>query len=76
MKISEVVRMALAKDKKKNVDLSRFLGLSSPTVLNNKFVRGSWSADDLAKVAAFTGGKLVIQYPDGIEIPVLPEDAE
>lgn len=76
MKISAVVRMALAKDKKKNVELSRFLGLSSPAVLNNKFVRGSWSADDLAKVAAFTGGKLVIQYPDGMEIPVLPEDAE
>ena len=56
--------------------INRFLGLSSPTVLNNKFVRGSWSADDLAKVAAFTGGRLVIQYPDGIEISVLPEDVE
>ena len=61
MKISDTVRMALAKGNKKNADLSRFLELSSPTVLNNKFVRGSWSADDLAKVAAFTGGRLVIQ---------------
>ena len=76
MKISEVVRMALAKGKKKNADLSRFLGLSSPTVLNNKLVRDSWSADDLAKVAAFTGGRLVIQFPDGVDIPVMPEDAE
>ncbi len=76
MKMSDVVRMALVKGQKKQVDLGNFLGMSSPAAMGNKLARDSWSADDLAKVAAFTGGKLVIQYPDGIEIPVMPEEAE
>lgn len=76
MKMSDVVRMALVKGQKKQIELGNFLGLSSPAAMGNKLARDSWSADDLAKVAAFTGGKLVIRYQDGIEIAVLPEDIE
>ena len=76
MKVSDVIRMALVKAGKAQVDLMPVFDVSSRQAMNNKFARGSWSADDLAKVAAFTGGKLVIQYPDGFEIPVLPEDVE
>ncbi len=76
MKISDVVRMALLKGQKSQVDLVPVFNMSSPQALGNKFSRGSWSANDLAKVAAFTGGKLLIRYPDGQEIQVLPEDAE
>ena len=76
MKISDVVRMALVRGGKNQVELMRFFGMSTPSAMGNKFSRGSWSANDLAKVAAFTGGKLVIRYPDGMEIPVNPEDAE
>ena len=76
LKITDVVRMALVKGIKTQVDMMPVFGMSSRQAMNNKFSRGSWSANDLAKVAAFTGGKLVIRYPDGLEIPVLPEDAE
>lgn len=76
MKISDVVRMALLKGEKTQVELVRFFGMSTPSAMGNKLARGSWSANDLAKVAAFTGGKLIIRYPDGMEIPVVPEDAE
>ena len=76
MIISDVVRMALKKGQKKQVELVQLLGMSSPAAVGNKFAKDSWFANDLAKVAAFTGGKLVIRYQDGTEIAVLPEDAE
>lgn len=76
MKVSDVIKMALARAGKTQVEMMPVFGISSRQAMNNKFARGSWSADDLAKVAAFTGGKLVIRYPDGFEIPVLPEDVE
>ena len=76
MKISDAVRMALAKSQRTQTDLVPVFGMSSRQSISNKFAKGSWSANDLAKVAAFTGGKLLIRYPDGQEIQVLPEDAE
>ncbi len=74
MKISDVVRMALVKSQKTQVDLQKYFNLSSPSALGNKLLRGSWSANDLARVAEFTGGDLIIRYPDGTEIAVRPEE--
>ena len=74
MKISDIVRMALAKSRKSQVDLQRYFNLSSPSAMGNKMIRGSWSANDLARVAKFTGGDLIIRYPDGTEIAVRPEE--
>ena len=73
MKISDVVRMALLKGQKSQVDLVPVFNMSSPQALGNKFSRGSWSANDLANVAEFTGGVLNIKYPDGQEILIYPE---
>ena len=79
MTISDCVRMALGKANRKQTDLSVYLGLTKPQSLNNKLIRNSWSGDDLVKVAEFTGGKLMIQYPDGQQVLILndkPEQAE
>ena len=76
MTISDCVRMALQKGGKQQKELAEAWGITSGQALGVKFNRGSWSANDLAKVAAFTGGKLLIRYPDGQEIQVLPEDTE
>ena len=71
--ISDVVRMALLKAGMQQNELAKIWGISSRQAMNNKFARGSWSANDLANVAEITGGKLVIVYPDGQEFLVKPE---
>ena len=73
MKISDIVRMALIKGGKTQADLTTQWGYYSRQSMNNKFARGSWSANELANLAEFTGGKLLIRYPDGQEIIVEPE---
>ncbi|HMM32387.1 MAG TPA: hypothetical protein PKB13_11505 [Clostridia bacterium] len=52
--VSEKIKALLALKGKKNVGLAAHLGLS-PQSMNNKLSRGSWSAEDLIKVAEFTG---------------------
>ena len=74
MTISDCVRMALSKANRKNKDLCAYLGISKTQSLNNKFIRNSWSGDDLVKVADFTGGKLMIAYPDGQQILILSDE--
>ena len=73
MKISDTIRMALLKGGRSQADLAQRWGFTSRQAMNNKFARGSWSANELSNVAEFTGGKLIIRYPDGQEIPVAPE---
>ncbi len=70
MTISDTVRMALIKSGRSQVELAERWGFTSRQSMNNKFSRGSWSANELANLAEFTGGKLLIRYPDGQEIPV------
>ena len=73
MSISDCVWMALKKANKGQVDLMQEWGIASRQAISNKFTRGSWSANELANLAEFTGGKLLIQYPDGQEIIIQPE---
>ena len=54
-------------------DMQEVFGFTTPQALGVKFNRGSWSANDLANVAEFTGGVLNIKYPDGQEILIYPE---
>lgn len=42
---------------KKQIELAAYMGIS-PQSLQNKFSRGSFSADDLIKIANFTGVEL------------------
>ena len=39
-----------------------------PQVVSNKFRLERWTGEELAHVAAFTGGKLAFVYPDGQQI--------
>ena len=73
MTISDCVRMALQKGGKQQKELGEAWGITSPQALGVKFNRGSWSANDLANVAEFSGGILNIKYPDGQEILIFPE---
>ena len=74
MTVSDCVWMALRKAKRQQGELAEAWGYSSKQAINNKFSRGSWSANDLVKIAAFTGGRLAIIYPDGQEILIPPEE--
>ena len=76
MSITDCIWMALRKANRQQIEMVSAWGMSSRQAMNNKFARGSWSAEDLAKVAEFTGGQLKIVYPDGQEILILPEKPE
>ncbi len=73
MTISDTVRILLQKGSKTQVELAEEWGIGSRQAMNTKFARGSWSANELANVAEFTGGRLIVRYPDGQEIIVFPE---
>ena len=75
MSISSSVRMALNKADKKQNDLAN-LYQCSKQAMSTKFSRESWFGKDLARVAAFTGGRLAFVYPDGQIIYIEAENAE
>lgn len=58
--ITAKIKALLAMAGKKNVELAEYLGIF-PQSLQNKFNRGSFSADDLIKIAEFAGAELSIQ---------------
>lgn len=68
MNLPTKIRTLLQIQGKKNKDLSEYLGLTTPQTLNNKFKRCSFSADDLIKIAAFTGSELAFILPNGQKI--------
>ena len=72
MSISNSVRMALNKAGKKQIELASLYGCSKQA-MSTKFSRESWFGKDLARVAAFTGGKLAFVYPDGQTIYIEPD---
>ena len=47
---------------------------TTPQVINNKIRLERWSAEELAQVAAFTGGQLAVNYPDGEQILIDPSE--
>ena len=67
MSVSTAVRMALAKGNKKQTELAAYLGIQAAPV-NLKLAKERWTGAELARIAAFTGGKLAFIYPDGQEI--------
>lgn len=73
--VSQRVKQALVGCGRKQIELADFFGISRQA-MSNKFNRDSWSADELAKVAAFVGGSLVIEMPDGQRIIVDPPKAK
>ena len=76
MTASEAIRMALTRSKMKQVELAKVLGIR-PQPLNLKLKEGRWKWAELARVAEYTGGKLVILYPDGTQFPIdAPEEEQ
>lgn len=61
--ITAKIKALLAMSNKKNVELARYLGVL-PQSLQNKFNRGSFSAEDLIRIADFCGAELVLLLGD------------
>ena len=61
--ITAKIKALLAMAGKKNVELAEYLGMS-PQALQNKLSRGSFSADDLIMIAAFTDAEVVFLHGD------------
>ena len=76
MSVSTSVRMALAKGNRKQTELAELLGFQRQAV-NLKLAKERWTGAELARIAAFTGGRLAFIYPDGQEILIeAPEKEE
>ena len=73
MSISDKVKGLLALGGKKQIELASAFGMNKQ-VMSNKMARGSWSGNDLAKVAEFCGCKLAFVLPDGQQIIITPEE--
>jgi hypothetical protein len=68
--------MALAKGNRKQTELAELLGFQRQAV-NLKLAKERWTGAELARIAAFTGGRLAFIYPDGQEILIeAPEKEE
>ena len=70
---SDSVRQALKKAGKRPADLARHMSISRQEI-SNKLHDDTWSINDIARVAAFTGGELEIAYPDG-EVITFTDDS-
>ena len=63
MAVTEKIKALLSIKGKKNVELAAYLGIS-PQSLQNKFNRGSFSAEDLIKVSDFLECTLAFEIDD------------
>lgn len=75
MSISDKVKGLLALRGKKQLELAEHFDMSKQT-MSNKMARGSWSGDDLARVAEFCGCKLAFILPDGQQILISSDNEE
>ena len=75
MSVSTSVRAALSMAKKRQMDLAA-LWETSPQVISNKFRLERWTGEELAQIAALTGGKLAFVYPDGQQIFIPSPETE
>ena len=69
MSVSDAIRISLKKAKLSQTNLGSQWG-KTPQVINNKMHFDRWTADELVRVVELTGAKLVIVFPDGVQIPI------
>lgn len=69
MAVTEKIKALLSMKGKKNIELATYLGIS-PQSMQNKFNRGSFSAEDLIKISAFTDCTLAFEV-DGFQKIIL-----
>lgn len=67
MAVTDKIKALLSIKGKKNVELAAYLGIS-PQSLQNKFTRGSFSAEDLIKVSDFLGCTLAFEIDNSQKI--------
>lgn len=67
MAVTEKVKALLSIKGKKNIELAKYLGMS-PQSLQNKLNRGSFSAEDLIRIADFTGASLAFEVGENQKI--------
>lgn len=72
-KLSNLVKIMLQSSGMKSATLAELLEIS-PQSLTNKFSRGSFSVDDLIKIAAFTDFKLSMKSASGDINIILDKD--
>ena len=75
MSLTDKVKGLLALQGKKQLELAEHFDMSKQT-MSNKMARGSWSGDDLARVAEFCGCKLAFILPDGQQILISSDNEE
>lgn len=63
MSVSEKIKAVMQLKNVKQADLAEFFDMS-PQAMRNKFHRGSWSAEDLIKVAEVAGCEIQIKIDD------------
>lgn len=64
MNLSNEIKSLLELKGMKKIELQRVLNLAHPQTMSTKFSRNSWSAEDLAKVANFLDGQLILKVAD------------
>ena len=74
MAVTEKIRALLSIKGKKNIELAEYLGMT-PQSLQNKLSRGSFSAEDLIKIADFAGASLAFEVNDHQKILFESTDA-
>lgn len=72
MSVTDKIKALLSIKGKKNIDLAEYLGIS-PQSMQNKLSRGSFSAEDLIKIADFLECRLEFNI-DGNQKIVLGMD--
>ena len=73
MSVTDKVRAAITISGKSKTGLAEHLGISSQS-LSNKLSRGSFSAEDLIKIADYTGSTLLFEFEENQKIKLLKED--
>lgn len=67
MSITDKVKAAMAVSGKENKELAEYLGITNQS-LSNKFNRGSFSTEDMIRIADFTGSVLNLEFEDRTKI--------
>lgn len=67
MSVTDKIKALLSIKGKKNIELAAYLGISSQS-MQNKFSRGSFSAEDLIKIADFLNCTLTFNIDDSQKI--------
>lgn len=73
MSITDKVRAAINLSGKSKTELAEYLNISNQS-LSNKLSRGSFSAEDLIKIADFTGSTSLFEFEENQKIKLLKED--